>query len=375
MSTASAQMHAGRNRRRRLFASALLTSSMLVVFLVAVAPPAFAVPTCVHGGTTDTITIDSGNTAIVGIDTTATPDDILFDTDTTLPAGGTPCGDVTNTTLIAVTGAAGNETFIIDLSGGAFPAAINFQIDMAAGTDALTINGSSGADSIEFGADGVDLDNDDAEDVTDPTPPGAPAGVENITVNGAAGNDTLTGSGSAGLGAAVSSALTLNGDAGTDTISGGSGADTLNGGADTDTLTYAGFTGAITVSLAVATAQATGGAGSDTVSNFENLTGGSGGDKLTGTATANTLNGGSGNDQLTGGDGDDALTGGAGTDTANYSTATVGVTVNLSLTTAQPTVGAGSDTITEVENVTGSEERRVGKECYALCRSRWSPYH
>ena len=24
---------------------------------------------------------------------------------------------------------------------------------------------------------------------------------------------------------------------------------------------------------------------------------------------------------------------------------------------------------------TRSEERRVGKECYALCRSRWSPYH
>ena len=23
----------------------------------------------------------------------------------------------------------------------------------------------------------------------------------------------------------------------------------------------------------------------------------------------------------------------------------------------------------------GSEERRVGKECRALCRSRWSPYH
>ena len=25
--------------------------------------------------------------------------------------------------------------------------------------------------------------------------------------------------------------------------------------------------------------------------------------------------------------------------------------------------------------VTGSEERRVGKECIAVCRSRWSPYH
>ena len=27
------------------------------------------------------------------------------------------------------------------------------------------------------------------------------------------------------------------------------------------------------------------------------------------------------------------------------------------------------------ELVKRSEERRVGKECYALCRSRWSPYH
>ena len=26
-------------------------------------------------------------------------------------------------------------------------------------------------------------------------------------------------------------------------------------------------------------------------------------------------------------------------------------------------------------NCRRSEERRVGKECYALCRSRWSPYH
>ena len=24
---------------------------------------------------------------------------------------------------------------------------------------------------------------------------------------------------------------------------------------------------------------------------------------------------------------------------------------------------------------TGSEERRVGKECSVTCRSRWSPYH
>ena len=30
---------------------------------------------------------------------------------------------------------------------------------------------------------------------------------------------------------------------------------------------------------------------------------------------------------------------------------------------------------TEQEIKTRSEERRVGKECLRLCRSRWSPYH
>ena len=30
---------------------------------------------------------------------------------------------------------------------------------------------------------------------------------------------------------------------------------------------------------------------------------------------------------------------------------------------------------TELDRIARSEERRVGKECRALCRSRWSPYH
>ena len=33
------------------------------------------------------------------------------------------------------------------------------------------------------------------------------------------------------------------------------------------------------------------------------------------------------------------------------------------------------DYLTAVTGVSGSEERRVGKECGLLCRSRWSPYH
>ena len=29
----------------------------------------------------------------------------------------------------------------------------------------------------------------------------------------------------------------------------------------------------------------------------------------------------------------------------------------------------------ETDKMSRSEERRVGKECISLCRSRWSPYH
>ena len=29
----------------------------------------------------------------------------------------------------------------------------------------------------------------------------------------------------------------------------------------------------------------------------------------------------------------------------------------------------------KIETTVRSEERRVGKECSSLCRSRWSPYH
>ena len=44
---------------------------------------------------------------------------------------------------------------------------------------------------------------------------------------------------------------------------------------------------------------------------------------------------------------------------------------------ARRAVSITTDKEVEVEYVseTRSEERRVGKECLRLCRSRWSPYH
>jgi Ca2+-binding RTX toxin-like protein len=67
----------------------------------------------------------------------------------------------------------------------------------------------------------------------------------------------------------------------------------------------------------LASAQATGGACSDTLSNLENLLGGKYNDKLTGSGGANLINGGAGNDKLTGGGGSDILIGSAGGDVLN----------------------------------------------------------
>jgi Ca2+-binding RTX toxin-like protein len=69
-----------------------------------------------------------------------------------------------------------------------------------------------------------------------------------------------------------------------------------------------------------------------------------------------TLRGGAGDDTLAGGDGDDLLSGGAGTDTIDYSDSTAGVRVLLSRQgSPQNTLAAGRDTLTGMENVTGSD--------------------
>ncbi len=97
-------------------------------------------------------------------------------------------------------------------------------------------------------------------------------------------------------------------------IDAGAGNNILNGGAGIDTASYAFATAAVTVNLGLTTAQATGSSGTDTLLNFENLTGSAYHDTLTGNALANTLTGGAGNDTLNGGAGNDLLIGGTGLD-------------------------------------------------------------
>ena len=140
---------------------------------------------------------------------------------------------------------------------------------------------------------------------------GSVANVENIYMNGGVGDDNITG----GPGYSF-----IQGEIGNDTLSVGSGYGSLYGGYGDDI-----------------------------------LNGGASGDVLSGEAGNDVLHGGGGQDFLNGGAGNDTIDGGDGVDQVQYWDATAGVTVNLSLTTTQNTHGAGIDTITNVENVLGSQ--------------------
>jgi Ca2+-binding RTX toxin-like protein len=235
-------------------------------------------------------------------------------------------------------------------------------------------------------------------------------GYGNDTVNGGDGDDWLYGnqdhdqvSGDAGndwLHGGQGND-TLNGGTGNDTLAGGVGNDTLDGGEGIDTADYSTSSDAITLSLAIAGSQLISTAqGSDTLTDIENLTGSVLADTLAGNGGANTisglagndtltgnagndhliggdgddwlygnhdhdqlfgeagndwLHGGQGNDTLNGGTGNDTLTGGLGTDTASYAGATAGVIVTLAYGGQQNTGNAGLDTLTSIENLTGSD--------------------
>jgi Ca2+-binding RTX toxin-like protein len=231
-------------------------------------------------------------------------------------------------------------------------------------------------------------------------------GFENLT--GSAFGDTLTGD---------TGANTIDGGDGDDIIRGAAGADVLLGGAGSDTVSYAGSNAAVTVDLTAQTAtgghatgdtisgfenvvgsdfndtivasaaanRIDGGGGTDTVSyanaatgvmvgltggvgalgaagdiltNVENLTGSAFDDVLIGSSAVNIIEGGDGDDFIDGGAGADRLSGGANTafgDGVGYLGSSVGVTVNLALTTAQISAGdASGDILSGFENLEGS---------------------
>ncbi|MDO5706206.1 MAG: calcium-binding protein [Paracoccus sp. (in: a-proteobacteria)] len=137
-------------------------------------------------------------------------------------------------------------------------------------------------------------------------------GAANV-LNGGAGNDLISGQGGNDLLIGGGGKDTLRGGAGNDTLDGGLGNDLMIGGTGVDTVRFSGATN-ITASLAVTGAQNTG-QGTDTIRQINNVSTGSGNDRIIGDGGANRLAGGAGNDLIRGAGGNDALIGGAGRDT------------------------------------------------------------
>jgi Ca2+-binding RTX toxin-like protein len=128
----------------------------------------------------------------------------------------------------------------------------------------------------------------------------------------------------------------ITGSAINDTIRGGAGGDNMNGGGGTgDTVDYSDATGGVTVNLHLQTATGSHATG-DTLSGFENATGGGSTDTIVGSVLANVLNGGAGV-----------------SDTVSYTHSNALVNVNLA-TGAVSGGHAAGDTILNFERVTGS---------------------
>ena len=157
---------------------------------------------------------------------------------------------------------------------------------------------------------------------------------------------------------------------GIDAVQDFGGDDSIDGGLGEDYLYYFTRNLGITVDLAVAGPQNTGGAGTDTLVSIENVyaSTGTGNDSLAGTDGTNWLFSYQGNDTLLGRGGDDWLMtadgikivdGGTGTDTYTFNTVRIGkefagATLSLALQGHAQVSGTLTITLSEIENLGGS---------------------
>ena len=277
-------------------------------------------------------------------------------------------------------GGNGSDTFRGNSANNRFtPNAGTDVVDGGLGTDTVVFSGARSAYTITWNGQtgtivgngqNVTVTNVEFLQFTDQTIAAAPTGgivvggdVTNETINGTAladvigglgGNDTINGLGGNDTLNGGSGNDVLNGGDGDDVLIGALGNDTLNGGAGTDTADYSGAGAAVTINLT--TGAGSGGAGTETLTGVENVTGTTFADTLTGDGNANVLRGGGGVDTLNGGGGADQLIAGApglsggapdiikGSDTTNGSIATA-VSLSGAFDLAQNSAIANSTTI------------------------------
>lgn len=165
--------------------------------------------------------------------------------------------------------------------------------------------------------------------------------------------DNIVGSGSADTIIGHSGRDKINGGMGDDTIEGKAGNDILDGGFGIDTTSYETADSGVSVDLSTTDAQDTFGAGTDTLSGFENVIGSAYDDTLTGNDEENVLLGEGGDDRLDGRGDDDELNGGSGTDTAVYAGnfADYTITTYFDYATVEDLLSGDIDTLIDMERL------------------------
>ena len=217
-----------------------------------------------------------------------------------------------NSSAAQATGGSGSDTLlnIENLQGSAY----NDVLTGNAGANVLL--GEAGADILIGGAGTNTLAGGPGDDIY------VVDGATDVVVeNFNEGSDSVLTSVSHTLGANVENliaistgAIDLRGNTLDNLLVAGAGNNTIDGAAGNDTASYITAGAGVTVDLGSSAAQATGGSGSDTLVNIENLQGSAYNDVLLGNSAANVLLGDAGADILAGGAGADLLAGGLGND-------------------------------------------------------------
>ncbi len=244
--------------------------------------------------------------------------------------------------------AATSATFINTWFGGTAPAGLRFGsytgagIGLGTGGDAVNLynaggtlqanvvfgvspagpfpsfDNAAGANNATIGTLSVAGTNGAFAAVADAAEIGSPGRIaaNPLLFTGTAGNDALTGGPQNETLVGGAGNDNINAGAGNDIVNGGAGNDSLDGGTGNNTVSYAGISGNLFVTLNTpGVAQNTGAAGTDGLTDFQNLIGGNGNDTLGGDGGDNVVEGGNGGDQIIAIAGNDTLIGGAGNDT------------------------------------------------------------
>lgn len=221
-------------------------------------------------------------------------------------------------------GGAGADIFVLQNTGYATDKVIDFNTTEGDKLD-VSLLGIGDLDTVKLLASSTNsIEIRIANDYLDTVFSGFDIGTlstSNLVLNTATTNDVISATGTSDL----------FGAGGNDTLTGSTGSDRLFGEVGNDNLNGS--------------------------SGYDTLFGGAGNDTLNGGTDADTVNGGAGNDLIVvNNDGsDDIMNGGLGLDTADFSMIGSAVTVNLNISATQTTVASlyRSDTLHNIENVTG----------------------